>query len=90
MCKPLCTEKVTEDKMAYQAVHCLGDVWVVVVQLQLEYLQCPLVVMLHFLVAAQVGAENGQVAELLGHVRVIRTQELVKDHQGICNCHIEN
>ena len=65
-----------------QVVLGLGHVGVVGAQLGLVDLQGPLVVVLHLLVLALVLAQQRQVVELLGHVRVLLPQHLHRDTGG--------
>ena len=55
----------------------LGHVGVIGAQPALVYLQGAAVVVLHLLVLALVLAQQRQVVQLLGHVRVVLTQDLV-------------
>lgn len=60
----------------YQVVLGLGHVWVVGPAEGLVDAQGSSIVLLHLLELALVLAEQGQVVELLGHVGVVRTQDL--------------
>ena len=60
----------------YEIIHGFRDVGIIGSQLHPENFQRSEVVVLHFVVPAQVGAENSKIAKLFRHVRMIGTQQL--------------
>lgn len=70
--------------MPYQVVLGLSHIWVLWPPQGLVDAQGPCVVPLHILKLALVLAQQGQVVELLGHIRVVSTQDLGYT-QAICH-----
>lgn len=66
----------------YQVVLGLGHVWVVGPSQGLINAQGSGIVLLHLLELSLVLAEQGQVVELLGHVRVVAAQDLGVEGDG--------
>lgn len=79
-CSPLSSSRLKRGSKARQPPHQvvlgLGHVGVVSAQPALVDLQGTAVVILHLLVLALILAQQGQVVQLLGHIRVVLPQDL--------------
>jgi len=73
----------------HQVVFGLGNIWVIGSESFLVDVESPAVIILHLLILPLILAEQGQVIQLLGHIRVVPSQHLgngrVTSFKGVMN-----
>lgn len=65
----------------HQVVFGLGNIWVIRSESLLVDFQSPAVIILHLLILPLILTEQGQVIQLLGHVRVVPSQHLSNERE---------